>query len=50
MRNYFYGVKMQLITTKNDIPITFHFTPGKTADAKALGKIIDKQLELIKRS
>jgi len=42
MRNYFYGVKVQLLTTKNGIPIAFHFTPGRTADAKALGKMIDK--------
>jgi hypothetical protein len=42
MRNYFYGVKVQLVTTKTGIPIAFHFTPGKTSDAKALGKIIDK--------
>lgn len=42
MRNYFYGVKVQLLTTKDGIPIAFHFTPGKTADAKALGKMIDK--------
>lgn len=42
MRNYFYGVKVQLLTKKDGIPIAFHFTPGKTADAKALGKMIDK--------
>ncbi|APA00779.1 IS982 family transposase [Flavobacterium commune] len=42
MRNYFYGVKVQLVTTKDGIPIAFHFTPGKTADAKALGKMINK--------
>ncbi|MFL9829341.1 transposase [Flavobacterium sp. ST-87] len=42
MRNYFYGVKVQLVTTKLGIPIAFHFTPGKTAEAKALGKMIDK--------
>lgn len=42
MRNYFYGVKVQLVTTKDGIPIAFHFTPGKTGDAKALGKMIDK--------
>jgi len=42
MRNYFYGLKFQLLTTKNWIPIEFHFTPGKTADIKALGKMIDK--------
>lgn len=42
MRNYFYGVKVQLLTTKDGIPIAFHFTPGKTGDVKALGKMIDK--------
>lgn len=42
MRSYFYGVKVQLLTTKDGIPIAFHFTPGKTGDAKALGKMIDK--------
>jgi len=42
MRSYFYGVKVQLLTTKDGIPIAFHFTPGKTADVKALGKMIDK--------
>lgn len=42
MRSYFYGVKVQLLTTKNGIPIAFHFTPGRTADAKALGKMIAK--------
>jgi hypothetical protein len=41
MRSYFYGVKVQLLTTKDGIPIAFHFTPGKTGDAKALGKMID---------
>lgn len=42
MRSYFYGVKVQLLPTKDGIPIAFHFTPGKTGDAKALGKMIDK--------
>lgn len=42
MRSYFYGVKVQLLTTKDGIPVAFHFTPGKTGDAKALGKMIDK--------
>ena len=41
MGNYFYGVKVQLLTTKDGIPLAFHFTLGKTADAKALGKMID---------
>ncbi len=39
---FFYGVKVQLLTTKDGIPIAFHFTLGKTGDAKASGKIIDK--------
>jgi len=42
MRSYFYRVKVQLLTTKDGIPIAFHFTPGKTADAKALGKMLGK--------
>lgn len=42
MRSYFYGIKVQLLTTKDGIPIAFHFTPGKTGDAKAIGKMIDK--------
>lgn len=42
MRNYFYVVKVQLLITKDGIPIAFHFTLGKTGDAKALGKMIDK--------
>lgn len=41
MRNYFYGVKVQLVTTKDGIPIAFHFTPGKTGDVRALHKIVD---------
>ena len=42
MRNYFYGIKAQLLTTKDGVAVAFHFTPEKTADAKALGKMIDK--------
>jgi hypothetical protein len=42
MRNYFYEVETQLLPTKDGIPIVFHFTPGKTSDAKALEKLIDK--------
>jgi hypothetical protein len=42
MRSYFFGVKVQLLTTKDGIPVAFHFTPGKTGDAKAIGKMIDK--------
>ena len=39
MRSYFYGIKVQLVTTGEGIPIAFHFTVGKTADVKALDKI-----------
>lgn len=42
MKTYFYGIKVQLITTKSGIPITFHFTAGKVSDVKALNKILDK--------
>lgn len=42
MRSYFYGVKLQFVTTKDGIPIAFHFIHGRTADTKALGKMIDK--------
>jgi len=40
MKRYFYGVKVQLLTTGSGLPIAFHFTPGKQADVKALDKII----------
>ena len=39
MRSYFYGIKVQLVTTGEGIPIAFHFTVGKAADVKALDKI-----------
>ncbi|MFK8265425.1 transposase [Capnocytophaga cynodegmi] len=42
MKSYFYGIKVQLITTKRGIPFAFHFTAGKVADVKALNKILDK--------
>jgi hypothetical protein len=42
MRCYFYGVKVQLLPTKDGIPIAFHFTPVKNGGAKTLGKMIDK--------
>ena len=41
MRRYFYGVKVQLLTTGSGIPIAFHFTPGKQADVKALDKLVN---------
>nr|WP_316931837.1 IS982 family transposase [Capnocytophaga cynodegmi] len=42
MKSYFYGIKVQLITTKRGVPFAFHFTSGKVADVKALNKILDK--------
>ena len=41
MRTYFYGIKVQLVTTEKGIPIAFHFTVGKMADVKALDKITE---------
>ena len=41
MRKYFYGVKVQLLTTGDGIPVAFCFTPGKQADVKALDKLLD---------
>ncbi len=40
MRRYFYGVKVQLLTTGSGIPVAFCFTPGKQADVKSLEKIV----------
>ncbi|MFM7022623.1 MAG: IS982 family transposase, partial [Flavobacteriales bacterium] len=40
MRRYFYGVKVQLLTTGSGVPVEFHFTPGKQADVKALDKLL----------
>ena len=34
-----------MLITKDGISIAFHFTLGKTGDARALGKMIDKLLE-----
>jgi hypothetical protein len=38
-REYFYGVKVQLITTKNGIPVELCFTPGSEHDVEALHKM-----------
>jgi DDE family transposase len=40
MRRYFYGVKVQLLTTGSGIPVAFCFTPGNQADIKSLQKIV----------
>mgnify|MGYP001565270170 CR=1 FL=1 len=41
MRRYFYGVKVQLLTTKTGIPVSFSFIPGKEADVKSLERMLD---------
>ncbi|MGB4773904.1 MAG: IS982 family transposase [Daejeonella sp.] len=40
MRRYFYGVKVQLLTTGSGIPVSFCFTPGKVADVRSLEKMV----------
>lgn len=40
MRRYFYGVKVQLLTTKTGIPVSFCFVPGKEADVKSLQRML----------
>ena len=40
MKRYFYGVKVQLLTTGSGIPVAFCFTPGNQADIKSLEKIV----------
>lgn len=39
MRRYFYGVKVQLLTTANGIPVEFCFVPGSESDVQALKKL-----------
>ena len=36
MRRYFYGVKVQVLTTASGIPVEFSFVPGKESDVQAL--------------
>ena len=38
-REYFYGVKVQLITTKEGIPVELCFVPGSEHDVEALRKM-----------
>ena len=40
MRRYFYGVKVQLLTTGSGILVNFCFAPDNQADVKSLEKII----------
>ncbi|XZF12423.1 IS982 family transposase [Chitinophagaceae bacterium MMS25-I14] len=39
MRRYFYGVKVQVLTTSSGIPIEFCFVPGSENDVQALKKL-----------
>lgn len=39
MRRYFYGVKVQLLVTKDGIPVEFGFVPGSEHDSQALKKL-----------
>lgn len=39
MRRYFYGVKVQVLTTEKGIPVEFGFVPGCESDVQALKKL-----------
>lgn len=39
MRRYFYGVKVQVLTTGSGIPVEFCFVPGSESDVQALKKL-----------
>ena len=39
MRQYFYGVKVQVLTTEKGIPLEFCFVPGSEHDVVALSKL-----------
>jgi len=39
MRRYFYGVKVQVLTTDTGIPVEFGFVPGCESDVQALKKM-----------
>jgi hypothetical protein len=38
-KRYFYGVKVQLLTTKSGIPVEFVFMPGSASDVRALNSL-----------
>lgn len=38
-KRYFYGVRVQLLTTKNGIPVEFVFLPGSANDVRALNAL-----------
>jgi hypothetical protein len=39
MHRYFYGVKVQVLTTSSGIPVEFCFVPGSESDVQALKKL-----------
>ncbi len=39
MRRYFYGVRVQVLTTASGIPVEFCFVPGAESDVQALKKL-----------
>ncbi len=39
MRRYFYGVRVQVLTTTSGIPVEFGFVPGSESDVQALKKL-----------
>lgn len=39
MRRYFYGIKVQVMTTSTGIPVEFCFVPGSESDVQALKKL-----------
>ena len=48
MRSFFDGVKVQLLVTKDGIPVEFSFVPGSEHDALALKKLPFKPGNVIK--
>jgi Transposase DDE domain len=38
-KRYFYGVKVQLLTTKSGVPVEFVFLPGSASDVRALNAL-----------
>lgn len=38
-KRYFYGVRVQLLTTKSGIPVEFVFMPGSASDVRALNAL-----------
>ncbi|GAA6619690.1 hypothetical protein NUACC26_055040 [Scytonema sp. NUACC26] len=38
-KRYFYGVKIQLLTTRSGIPVEFVFLPGSASDVRALNAL-----------